>query len=203
MAKNKKSFILYTDSKRLVNKLPDDVAGRLFKLLFSYVSDENPKIDELLLDVSFEHFKTHLKRDLKKWSRGSDTRIDKARKAGLASAKKRQLEATKSNSVVKSSTKSTVSVSVSDSVSDNVNNILLEKETKELFNNWIDYRIEIKKPIKSAKTLIALANKIKLNGFTESEIIINKSIENQYQGLFWNNNKTSKADDELIEKYNL
>lgn len=67
MAQDKKSFILYSDSIGLINQLPDDVAGRLLKHIFAYVNDENPKSDELLLNIAFEPIKTHLKRDLKKF----------------------------------------------------------------------------------------------------------------------------------------
>lgn len=80
-----------------------------------------------------------------------------------------------------------------------VKDILLEKETKDLFNNWLDYRKEIKKPIKSDKTLIALAKKIKLEGHKRSKEVITASIENGWQGLFWDkqkNNNNGKSSDE-------
>lgn len=67
MAKNKKSFILYCDYIHTFNQLPDDVAGRLIKHLFSYVNDENPETDELLINAVFEPIKQQLKRDLKKY----------------------------------------------------------------------------------------------------------------------------------------
>ena len=70
---------------------------------------------------------------------------------------------------------------------DIVNDILLEKETKEIFNTWVDYRLDIKKPIKSDRTKIALAKKIQTSGFELSRKVINSSIENGYQGLFWDN----------------
>jgi len=67
MAENKDSFKLYTDQQGLFNELPDDQAGRLIKLIFSYVNDENPEPEELLLRVAFEPIKRQLKRDLKKY----------------------------------------------------------------------------------------------------------------------------------------
>jgi len=67
MAENKKSFVLYSDSQGLINQLPDDVAGRLFKHIYAYVNDENPIADELLLNIAFEPIKMQLKRDLIKW----------------------------------------------------------------------------------------------------------------------------------------
>ena len=72
-----------------------------------------------------------------------------------------------------------------------INNILLEKETKELFKTWLDYRKEIKKIIKSDQTKISLAKKIQSKGFEESKKVINFSIENGYQGLFWDKKQNS------------
>lgn len=67
MAEGKKSFIIYTDSRGMVNKLSNERAGILFKTLFSYCNDENPICDDEVIDMAFEHFKNILKRDLKKY----------------------------------------------------------------------------------------------------------------------------------------
>lgn len=69
MADNKKSFLLYVDLIHTVNKLPDDKAGELFKLILSYVNDECPDLDELdfILQIAFEPIRQSLKRDLEKY----------------------------------------------------------------------------------------------------------------------------------------
>ena len=67
MAQDKKSFLLYADNYSLIKQLPDDVAGKLLKHIFSYVNDENPISDDLLLNIAFEPIKNQLKRDLKKY----------------------------------------------------------------------------------------------------------------------------------------
>jgi hypothetical protein len=67
MAQGKKSFIIYTDSRNMVNKLSNERAGILFKTIFSYCDDENPICDDEVVDMAFEHFKNILKRDLKKY----------------------------------------------------------------------------------------------------------------------------------------
>jgi len=64
MAAGKKSFILYCDLINTVKKLPDEKAGELFKLILSYVNDENPVVDDFILDLVFEPIKLQLKRDL-------------------------------------------------------------------------------------------------------------------------------------------
>lgn len=130
MANGKKSFIIYTDSKSLVNKLPDEVAGKLFKMLFSYTCDEKPKTKNPLLDLAFEHFKQKLKVDLKKWEQIKEKRS----MAGKASAKLRkqnQQVLTSVKSVEQTSTNPTVNVNVS------VNGIYKEKD---FLKNWNEMR---------------------------------------------------------------
>ena len=67
MAQGKKSFVLYCDLIHTVKKLPNEKAGELFKHILSYVNDENPDTDDLVINISFEPIKQQLKRDLKKY----------------------------------------------------------------------------------------------------------------------------------------
>ena len=88
MAKDKKSFILYVDQKDLFNKLPDDIAGKLIKHIYSYVSDENPTSDDLIVEIAFEPIKQQLKRDLKLFE---EKRVKRS-EAGIIGANKRWQE---------------------------------------------------------------------------------------------------------------
>ena len=117
MAENKKSFVLYTDSQGLVNQLPDDVAGRLFKHIYAYVNDEQPIAEELLLNIAFEPIKMQLKRDLIKW----ETQLEQRKQAGLKSAEVRKRNATKTNER---------SISSTDNVNVNVNVNDINKDSK-------------------------------------------------------------------------
>ena len=67
MARDKKSFLLYCDIVHTVNKLTDTKAGELFKFILSYVNDEEPSTDDLIIKLTFEPIKQALKRDLKKY----------------------------------------------------------------------------------------------------------------------------------------
>lgn len=117
MAENKKSFVLYTDSQGLVNQLPDDVAGRLFKHIYAYVNDEKPISEELLLNIAFEPIKMQLKRDLIKW----ENQLEQRKQAGLKSAEVRKRNATKTNER---------SISSTDNVNVNVNVNDINKDSK-------------------------------------------------------------------------
>ena len=85
MAENKKSFILYCDIINVVDKLTDEQAGRLFKHILGYVNDQNPELDDILLEIAFEPIKQALKRDLVKYE---DKKLKRS-ESGKAGANKR------------------------------------------------------------------------------------------------------------------
>ena len=83
MAENKKSFILYCDQRSVIDMLPDDIAGKLFKHIYAYVNDENPTSDDLLINLAFEPIKLQLKRDLLKWEDSAGTKSINGRLGNL------------------------------------------------------------------------------------------------------------------------
>lgn len=114
MAKDKKSFILYVDQKDLWNKLPDEIAGKLIKHIYSYVSDENPTSKDLIIEIAFEPIKQQLKRDLKLFE---EKRIKRS-EAGIAGANKRWQEIAKDSNRINDIAK--IAVNVNDNVNVNV-----------------------------------------------------------------------------------
>ena len=184
MAEGKKSVLLYCDLIHTIEKMDNETAGQFFKHYLRYINDLNPETDNLIVDLTFESVKQNLKRDLKKWENRAEKSRENGKKGGRPLKEETQ-ETQQVNLKPKKPVKDTVNVTVTDTVNVNVNDILLEKETKELFNLWLDYRKEIKKPIKSEKTLKSLAEKIQSEGYQKSKLIINNSIQNGWQGLFW------------------
>lgn len=130
MADNKNSFILYCDQKGVWDKLDDQQAGRLIKHVIAYVNDENPTAPDFITELAFEPIKQSLKRDLKKWEKQYDQRVE----AGRKSAEVRKRNSTTVNERSISSTVSD-SVSVSDTVSVNVS---VNERTLEWFKNQIN-----------------------------------------------------------------
>jgi hypothetical protein len=90
MAENKRSFLLYTDVHFTVKKLSDEQAGKLFKHILSYVNDENPTINDVILDLVFEPIKQALKRDLKRYEAICQRNKDNGSKGGRPKAKQRK-----------------------------------------------------------------------------------------------------------------
>lgn len=128
MAEGKKSFILYADLIHTVKRMPHDKAGALFKTILEYVNDENPVLDDLLLEIAFEPIKQQLKRDLRDWENTKTGRSEAGRKGGLKSGetRRKQNEAKRSNA---SKNEANEAVNVNDNVSVNVND-----------NNTVDER---------------------------------------------------------------
>jgi hypothetical protein len=76
MAEDKKSFLLYVDLIHTVSKMPNEKAGELFKHILSYVNDENPVTEDLIVQLTFEPIRQQLKRDLKVYQKRCEKNRD-------------------------------------------------------------------------------------------------------------------------------
>jgi len=61
------------------------------------------------------------------------------------------------------------------------------------FLSWLEYRKQIKKPIKAEKTLVALVDKFNKRSVDCCDWVVTHSIENQYQGLIWDKYTEQKS----------
>jgi hypothetical protein len=111
MAKDKKSFILYSDAIHTVEKLSDMDAGQLLKHLLRYVNDQNPTTENPLVEIAFEPIKQQLKRDLVKFE---DVKVKRS-EAGKAGATKRWQEIANANKGIQT----IANIAVNDNVNDN------------------------------------------------------------------------------------
>lgn len=93
MAEGKESFLLYKDVVHLLDQMPDETAGKLFKIILDYVNDRNPVIEDLMLKIAFEPIKQALKRNLKKWEGVCEVRAKTGSKGGVKSGETRRLKA--------------------------------------------------------------------------------------------------------------
>ena len=119
---SRKSFVLYTEWENTFNRLSNELAGELIKVIFDYVrTGEIPKIDNAVVDGVFSAFQPSIDRNISKY----DAAIEQRKEAGKRSAEKRKRDATTVDESKRDATTvesrlrtSTVSDSVSDSVSD-------------------------------------------------------------------------------------
>ena len=172
MAKDKKGFILYADQKALFDQLPDEKAGELIKFIFSYVNDENPITEDLIIKLAFTPIQQQLKRDLKKYEETKEKRSE----AGKAGANKRWQNIANDSKRISSITK------IADNVNDNVNvkdkdiNILVPfQERVSKFLLWFNTEF-IKHGKHEAKFKV-------LNNQTEKNL---KKLLDKYSAEEWN-----------------
>lgn len=91
MAEDKKSFVLYSDLIHTVRKMPKDKQADLFMTILSYVNDEDPIVDDLIVELVFEPIKLQMKRDLVKYENTKERRKEAGRLAGLKSGEARKI----------------------------------------------------------------------------------------------------------------
>lgn len=141
MATGKSSFVLYVDIIHTVRKLPKDKVADLFLTILAYVNDENPKVDDPMVDIVFEPIKQQLKRDLKKWEKTLKKKSEGGKKGMAARWKKDKIvkdPITTDNIVKESITTITDNVNVNDTVTVNVNdNVTVNDAEKEILANPI------------------------------------------------------------------
>lgn len=68
----------------------------------------------------------------------------------------------------------------------------IKEDKKDTFFSWLNYRKEIKKPIKNISTIKSLIKRFNAESVDKCTWVVNNSIENNYQGLFWDNYKKTK-----------
>ena len=159
MAENKKGFVLYADQKSIIDMLPNEVAGELFKHIFAYVNDEEPVSENPLVNLAFEPIKLQLKRDLKKWE---DIKVKRS-EAGKISAEKRKQQ----NQQVLTSVESVEQTSTNPTVKDNVN------VKVNVINNNIVESIDFDQ-------LLSFIN----STFGRSFKVVNDKVKKKYKALF-------------------
>jgi hypothetical protein len=148
----KKSFVLYTDQREVFDELTDEDAGKLIKIIFAYVNDENPEVNDRLLKVAFLPIKTQLKRDLVIWDEKKLQRAEAGRKGGLAKASNATFATNDSSKVKQNLANLAVNVNGNVNVNDNVNvngNVTNKESAGALFSLdevFIDFNKE--KPLK-------------------------------------------------------
>ena len=202
MAENKKGFILYADMIYVIEKLPDDIAGKLIKIIFDYVNDKNPIIDDLLLQIAFEPIKLQLKRDLKEWESKCNKHSESGRLGGIKSGEtrrsKKQNEANEAqlkkskqneaNEADKETVKDKEKVIVKETViNNNFDFDFCEIKFLPLLKTWIDY-----KKIKFNESLIQMQIEsfykqlidLSKNNFLNAEKIVNQSISASSKSIY-------------------
>ena len=124
---SRKSFVLYTEWENTFNRLSNELAGELIKVIFDYVrTGEIPQIDNAVVDGVFSAFQPSIDRNISKY----DAAIEQRKEAGKRSAEKRKRDATTVESRLRTST-------VSDSVNDSVTREVITRKQQREFLRFI------------------------------------------------------------------
>lgn len=131
---DKNSFVLYVDSKDVVDRLTDEQAGQLFKAIFDY--EANGALPELdaMTDIVFMTMRQHLDRNRVKYAETCRKRSE-AGKKGMASRWHGKKDITNVNGVITNITndnkayQSITNITDSDNDSDNDSDIVIDNES--------------------------------------------------------------------------
>lgn len=82
MAAEKKSFILYCDQIHTFEELTDEEAGKLIKHIYRYCNDQDPILEDRMVNIAFQHIKHQLKRDLRQWQKYIEKQAVNGKKGG-------------------------------------------------------------------------------------------------------------------------
>ena len=83
MAKDKKSFLLYSDLLDKIEMLTIEERGILFTHLLEYVNDKEPVLTDRLLLAAWKPIELELKRDLKKYEVAKENKANGGRLGNL------------------------------------------------------------------------------------------------------------------------
>jgi hypothetical protein len=179
-----KSFILHKDSLSVLNKLSDEEAGKLFKAIFNYQS-QNILPTNNLISIIFEPFLNQFKRDEEKYQNVVErNKINIAKRWNKPNTKN-----TTGKIGIPKDTKNTDSDSKnksdSDSKSDSKNDLPIFIN-KDLFNSFVEMRVKIKKPLteKAKELLLKDLTKFENLKIGNANIALENSIKNSWQGVF-------------------
>lgn len=184
MATDKKSFILYADLIYTVRKLPPDIAGKLFLTILQYVNDENPQVDDLIVDIAFEPVKQQLKRDLQKWDEHREKQSLNGKRGGRPRIPAESEINPNNQPLFFESEKSlndnvNVSVSVSENAIVNANDNVINKDIKG--------SMSASPPARLKKEAFKVPTLEEVKAFAEAEMIGDKDLPDRFHNYYESN----------------
>lgn len=214
--------MLYTDQREVFDELTDDDAGKLIKIIFAYVNDENPEVNDRLLKVAFLPIKTQLKRDLVIWDEKKQQRAEAGRKGGLAKASNATFATNDSSKSKQNLANLAVNVNGNVNVNDNVNvngnvngNVIKKESASALFSLddiFIDFEKEkpLKRPYFERMSVVHSTDTETIKSYfkkwatiKEGEPMTISKAENSFNLYLSNHLKNNSIKKEVKENYNV
>ena len=121
MAKDKKSFVLYSDLLSNIDHLTNEEKGILFNHLLEYVNDKKPILEDRLIMTAWKPIERQLKRDLIKFEEVKAKRSDAGKRSAELRALKSEQQTLTNSTLVESVDGCSTNPTDNDSVNVNVN----------------------------------------------------------------------------------
>ena len=189
MAKNKEGFLIYKGFYEPVKALSNEDMGQLFRWIFEYQINGNEPTNTDRVFMAFQFFKNQFRVDEVKYDKRVEVNKNNGSLGGRPLNPNKPNKTEKTQSVI-SEPKKADKDKENDKVKDKGKEIVLLNELPfgsdefiKVWDSWIKFRKEMKKPLKAASIKEQL--KFLSNHSEETAIaIITQSIMNGYQGLF-------------------
>lgn len=186
----KKSFILHLDSLTILDELSNEQAGELFKKIYKYNSGEKPKETQKtqsvisVIDAVFIQFKSQFDRDLEKYDRVVNRNKSngllggRPKKNNPKKPKKADSDNDSDNDIIKRKNKSIDAERLESEI---------PTEYLPILRKWLEYKKSINNSYKTTEGILSCyKNLVKWsnNNPAIAQQIVDKSIGNEYKGLF-------------------
>jgi hypothetical protein len=179
MSGGKKSFLIHIDSLDILDDLTNEQAGELFNAIRSHQIGEEMELHGVVR-IAFSPFKNQFKRDDEKYQTTCKRRAEAGSKGGKQKVANASNSKQKVANVADNKTKNkNKTKSDSDNYIKDQRPVGLNCEAWDL---WITFRAKCK--FKKYKTDSAMKKIITMGNEQTQALIIQQSINNEYQGLF-------------------
>lgn len=197
---SKTSFVLHLDGLSILDKMPDELAGKFLKVLYTYKKTGIMPEMDLTLELATTPFINQFNRDDEKYVKTVEKRIlagsmGGKQKVANASKSKQDVANLADNVNVNVNVKDNDNVNVKDKENDNVPygdacagfDFLNFLEFQNAVRTWVRYKSERNQPYKSQESLNLFFKKLKsMSGEDESvaQAIVEQSITAGWSQIF-------------------
>lgn len=140
----KKSFVLYTDSREIIEKLTNEQAGILIKAIMRYSAGEEPPEMDALTDIVFSTIRIYLDKDFEKYKEICIKRKEAGKKGGAPKGNKNAEKQSKQANALKNNQNKQKQAKQpdNDNDNDNDNEIIKENNKRKKSNAFIPPTLE-------------------------------------------------------------
>lgn len=168
-----------------------------FKILkeLGYLVGKNKRADSGKMNgYEWIVYETPFDRGFNRTTENSNTVNTELQKTELQKTVDMENRSTVNSSIVTTNNKQTTNKLETNDIKEQLNT----SDKWKIFEIWLEYRKQIKKPIKLA-SIKSVVNRFNKEPIEKINYVVNSSIENGWQGLFWDKYKTNENGKSIIK----